>query len=77
MDQNHLVQGSQREKLDRWIDTRWMMWRRQRNTVWPVRGSETCVIGQTCCFAGQTWFRTLRGISPRGGSEYRSCHNNQ
>uniref|UniRef100_A0A915KUW6 Uncharacterized protein n=1 Tax=Romanomermis culicivorax TaxID=13658 RepID=A0A915KUW6_ROMCU len=52
IDQNHLMQGLWREKLDRWIDTRWMTWRRQHNTVRRVCGLETCVVGQTCCFAG-------------------------
>uniref|UniRef100_A0A915ITL1 Uncharacterized protein n=1 Tax=Romanomermis culicivorax TaxID=13658 RepID=A0A915ITL1_ROMCU len=52
IDQNHLMQGSRREKLDRWIDTRRMTWHHQRNTVRGVRGSERRLVGQTCCFTG-------------------------
>uniref|UniRef100_A0A915HWX5 Uncharacterized protein n=1 Tax=Romanomermis culicivorax TaxID=13658 RepID=A0A915HWX5_ROMCU len=77
VDQNHLMQGLRGEELDRRKDTRRMTWHRQRNTVRGVHDSETCVIGQTCCFAGQRWFKTLRGISRQVGSEYWSCRNDQ
>uniref|UniRef100_A0A915JU03 Uncharacterized protein n=1 Tax=Romanomermis culicivorax TaxID=13658 RepID=A0A915JU03_ROMCU len=71
------MQGSQREKLNRRIDMRWMTGRHQRNTVGQGCGSEMCVIRQAGCFAGQTWLETLGGTGRWDNSEYRSCHNNQ
>uniref|UniRef100_A0A915KY71 Uncharacterized protein n=1 Tax=Romanomermis culicivorax TaxID=13658 RepID=A0A915KY71_ROMCU len=77
IDQDQFMQRMRHEKLNRWINTGWVMGCRQRNAVRRVHGSEMCVIWQLGCFTGQTWLETLPGAGQYRNSENRSSLDNQ